>query len=232
VPPTATKSATHTATATGTRTNTPPHTATATVTPLDTATATETSTATSTATSTPTPLCGSNVVIADPYFAVTHNLNPPGDEKLKVKGRMQIIVTTPPIDPTAHGLTLTVTDADGAVLLSRFVPPGLSPGGGAPGWKSNAAGWKFQDSAGTLAAGVTKIKLSTKNGPGLVNFKSIGRAGNFQLPPPVTSLRLIVTLGGAHEAAIGQCGQVAFNAPAGPPPLCKLLAMDDRLKCR
>ena len=223
VPPTVTS----TASATATDTSTPVSTATASQTATDTPTATETNTPEATSTPTSTPLCGSGVVIADAVFQIRHNLDPAGDEKLKLKGRAQFVVLDPAIDPSAHGFTLTVTDLDGTVLLTRFVPPGA----GTPGWKSVARGWKFGDKNGTLAAGITKVKVS-EQALGLMKLKVVGRAGDFQIPDTVPSVRVIVTMGGAAEAAIGQCATVTFNPSGSAPPTCKFLSSADRLKCR
>jgi hypothetical protein len=193
---------------------------------------TRTTTATATGTITPTPLCGSGVVISDGRLQVGHNLDPAGDEIVKLSGAMQLTVFAPAIDPSVHGLTLTVVDrTTGAILVSKFVPPGLTPGGSAPGWRVSPTSWKFKDNTGTLAGGINKVKISQR-APGLLSFKVKGKNGAFQIPPPETALRLIVTMGGANEAAVGQCGQIDFNAFDDPPPHCAFLSVFDRLKCR
>jgi hypothetical protein len=180
---------------------------------------------------TPTPLCGSGAVIAEGRLNLSRNLNPPGDETVKLSGEMQLTALSPPIDPSVHGLTFTVLDDGGAVLFTRYVPPGQSPGGGAPGWRVGATRWKFTDATGALADGVNKVKV-TQRAPGLFAFKVKGRNGSFQVPPPDESLRLIVTMGGPTEAALGQCAEVAFNPFGGPMPACRFLSVFDRLKCR
>jgi hypothetical protein len=65
-----------------------------------------------------------------------------------------------------------------------------------------------------------------------MTFKVIGRAGAFQIPDTVASVRVIVTMGGPSEAAIGQCAEIDFNPSAGPTPNCRFLSSADRLKCR
>jgi len=228
---TATATATATATSPPTAADTGTATATPTATPSQTPTATATDTNTAAPTATPTPLCAGTVTITSGRLQITKNLDPAGDEKLKALGKMQLTVLSPPIDPTANGLTLYVTDPNGAVLLSRFVPPGLSSGGSAPGWHGTAGHWSYSDPAGTQAPGITRAKL-TQRAPGQLSFKFIGRSGNFQVPQSTTSVRLIVVAGGNAQAAAGQCGQVAFSASAGPPPSCEFMMAFDRLKCK
>ena len=231
---TATRTATPPATATRTRTTTatltPAATGTSTMTGTATATGTVTSTSASTATPTATPLCGSGVVIAEARLDVAHNLDPAGDEMLKIRGVMQLNVLAPPIDPVAHGFTLTATDANNAVLFTRFVPPGASSGGSAPGWRASSSGWRFKDGGATLAPGISQVKV-TQRGPGLMKIKIVGRNGAFEVPQSVTTLHLILTMGGPGEAALGQCATVAFSPASGPAPLCKFLSAFDRLKC-
>ena len=161
---TAVFTATATATATSTATPTPTRTATATA----TATVAATVTATASASPTPTPLCGSGILIDGARLDIAHNLAPAGDETLKVRGSMQL-PTAPTLDPAANGFSLTVLDANGALLFARFVPPGLSPGGGAPGWRSAATRWSFKDSGGALAGGIIKVTVKQKS-PGPVSY--------------------------------------------------------------
>ena len=150
--PTATGTITKSATPTGT--NTPVATATRTATPTRTDTRTATPTVTETApaspTATATPLCASNVVITNGRLDVAHDLNPSGDELFKARGEMTLTQLSPIIDLSLHGFTINVLDTNtGASLFSRFVPPGLTPGGTAPGWHIGGSGWKYNDKAGT-----------------------------------------------------------------------------------
>jgi hypothetical protein len=228
---TATATTTATATSPPTATDTTTATATRTATPTQTATATATDTNTAVPTATPTPLCAGNVAITSGRLQITKNLDPAGDEKLKALGKMQLTVLSPPIDPSVNGLTLYVTDPDGTILLSRFVPPGLSSGSSAPGWRGSSGHWSYSDPAATQAPGIKKAKL-TQRIPGQLSFKFIGREGDFQVPQSTTSVRLVVVAGGNAQAAAGQCGQVTFSASAGSPPSCEFMMGFDRLKCQ
>lgn len=225
--PTRTATATRTATDTRTVTLTPTRTQTFTITPTFTVTATATSTATlgnATPTDTPTPLCAGSAVITDARFDIARNLNPSGDERLKIRGEMMLTVQAPPIDPAANGFTITVTDLAGTILFSRFVPPGAA-------WRTTLTRWKFKDSTASLAAGINQVKV-TKTPSGSLKVKVIGKAGAFQIPQSTSSVRVILTAGGPAQAAIGQCATVSFNPPAGPAPLCQFLKVFDRVRCK
>lgn len=229
---TSTRTATPTVTLTPSRTLTPSATVThtATVTPTPTITGTATATV-PTATVTPTPRCGSSVVIAKARLAVRGLLSAPGAQGLKLKGAMLVNQLTPPLDPATNGFTFTVLDGQGTPLFSRFVPPGLSSSGGAPGWRASSRSWSYKDKTGAAAGGVQKVRV-TQSSPGLLSFKVIARTGAFPVPPSSRPLTLIVTPGDTTTAAQGQCGQVTFNLPGGPNPTCQFVALFDRVRCR
>jgi hypothetical protein len=214
-----------TRTPTGTRTATPTWSATATV------TVTETGTALPVATATPTPLCGSGVLIEEARLDVAHNLNPAGDETMKISGWMQLSQLSPAIDPSTHGFTLTVFGANGATLFSRYVPGGVSPSPGAPGWRAATGKWKFKDQTGSLAAGITKVNVKQR-APGLLTFKVLGKANAFQVPQANTHVALLITPGDAGTAAAGQCAMRTFGNANDGPPRCVFLASYNRFKCR
>jgi len=221
---TSTATATNTAVATATRTSTPTRTETR------TSTATASATAPSTQTSTPTPLCGSGVLITNARLDVAHNLNPGGDELIKIRGEMTLTQLSPVIDPALRGFSFSILDPSGAVLLTRSVPGGLSSGG-APGWRIGGSGWKYKDTDGTVAAGITKV-IVKQRGPGQLKFKVLGRGNAFQLPPSSPSVTLLVIPGDSTSAAAGQCAERVFNADGGMLPTCRFLASNDRVKCK
>ena len=135
---------TSTPTATDTPTQTPTLTATATATQTPTPTLTETATATATAT---TAVCTSGVTITEVKLKISRNLVPAGDERLKIKGEMQLAALSPPIDPVANGLEISVADQSGAPLFDLPIPGGAL-------WKVNSSGtrWTYKDRDGTSAA--------------------------------------------------------------------------------
>lgn len=244
--PTNTRTATVTSTSTGTATasNTPTRTTTATrsmtpsvtltpsytITPSRTVTATPTGTALPSAT--PTPICPSADPLENARLDVGRNLAPSGDESLKVRAEMLLSQTAPAIDPAANGFTLVVLDNDGAPLFSRYVPPGASPGGSAPGWRSSSRTWKFQDKNGTLAGGITKLLVKKSSFPGHLKVKLIARAGAFQVPLSSPGLTMMMAPGTAATAAAGQCAQRYFAPSSQPPPNCRFIKNGDRVSCK
>ena len=227
--PTGTASAT--ITATWTPTGVPTGTATATLTPTRTPTATATSgipaTNTPTATATPLVVCSGTNVLQKAKVKITHIETPAGDEKLLVKGEVQIQTIVPPvIDPIANGFTVALIDrGTNQVVLSRTVPPGA----GEPGWSGSAGKWKFLDRDGVLANGVTKVLLKDRSSdavPSYFKFKLLGKNANFQVA--TDNLELVVILGGPPQGTAGHCGRLPFN-PVAPDPACALGSTS--LKC-
>lgn len=229
--PTQTRTSTATRTNTATRTATPTWTQAATLTATATMTPTDTGTVVPPGSPTPTPPCASGVLIEEARLDVAHNLTPAGDETLKLSGWMQLAQLSPAIDPSVHGFTLTVFGANGATLFSRYVPAGLSPGAGAPGWRAKPGKWKFKDQAGSLAAGITKVDVKER-APGLLTFKVLGKANAFQVPQANSFVQMLITPGDATTAAAGQCATRTFGNAIAPPPRCQFLASYNRYKCR
>jgi len=172
------------------------------------------------------------VSITNGRLDVAHDLSPAGDELFKVRGEMTLTQVSPIIDLSLHGFTIYVLDAGtGATLFSRAVPPGLSSGGTAPGWRIGGSGWKYTDKSGGAVGGITKV-IVKQRAPGQLKFKVLGRDGAFQVPPTSPSITVVVVAGGAAEAANNQCAQGLFNADGGSAPTCRFLAGNDRVKCK
>ncbi|MDX2170604.1 MAG: metallophosphoesterase, partial [Deltaproteobacteria bacterium] len=228
--PTATRTTTATRTETATRTATPTWTPAATLTVSATASATATDTPPNTS-PTPTPACASGVLIEEARLDVAHNLDPAGDETIKLSGWMQLSQLAPAVDPAAHGFTLTVYAANGTTLFSRYVPAGLSPSPSAAGWKARTGKWKFKDKSGSLAGGITNVDVKQR-APGLFTFKVLGKAGAFQVPQVNSYVSMVIVPGDAATAAAGQCASRTFGSLIDPPPHCGFLASYNRYKCR
>jgi YVTN family beta-propeller protein len=248
--PTFTPTATWTFSFTPTPTATPAGTSTATFTPTPDGTSTVTSTPTLTSTATPsaTPSvpatftstpgagpCPSGISIDRTLLKVAKNDNPAGDEKLTAKGEFVVSNLTPAIDPLANGFTIHILDASNNTLVTRFVPPGASPGGGVPGWKANKAGtrWTFKDRDDALGLGISKVVVKdlSKRTPGLFKVVVKGKNANFQVMQE--DLELVLTLGGAAQQAANQCATRDFNPSSGPDPSCELKGTGNRtLKCK
>jgi hypothetical protein len=244
--PTRTPTMTPTQTATVTPTETPTNvvaaaTDTPTLTPTITPTRTETPTSgpsgtpteTSTATTTPTVSCPSGKLVDKAKVVVKNNLDPAGDEKLRILGRWQLVSLQPPVDPVTNGFSFTVYDPNGAILLSRAIPSGTPTTVGGPGWTTNKAGtkWTFVDKTGTIAGGITKVKVSQGGTGGLIKFKVIGANADFQIPPAQLPVRLLVILGGYDQAVAKLCATRTFNPALGTAPVCKLNSRGTTVVC-
>ena len=216
--PTATRTVTVTRTATST------FTATATRTPTGTTTAT--GSATPTATNTPLVVCNGSLVIQKAKLKVSRNLAPAGDERLTLKGELQLPSLIPTIDPIANGFTFAILDrATDQLLVTRTVPGGA----GEPGWSGSAPRWKFKDRDGALAGGVIKAQVKDRSSrtPGLFQFRVLGKDADFTLP--TDNLELVVILGGTTQGAGGQCARLDFNPGGTPDPACA--AVGSTIKC-
>jgi len=210
----------------------PSQTPLATSTPLSTrsptrsATITPSATITLSPTRTPTPRCPSGIVIGAAKVRVYHDTDPAGDESFKLHGQLQLGPLRAAVDPAANGFNFTVTAADGGVLFSRAIPPGLGTGRLGPGWFVNSGGskWTYRDLRGAALGGVTQVTVidHTTQTAGLIEF-SLSAKGNFQIAPNDLPPGLTVILGGAQQAAFGQCGSMAFNPADSARPFCKLL---------
>jgi hypothetical protein len=237
--PTSTPTATPTATHTPTHTpgpDTPTPTATPTRTPTNTPTQTFTPTATPTFTNTPLPTCANGFPLDEVRFKISRNLSPAGDEKLKLKGKMQLPTLVPAIDPVSNGFQLIVSDQNGMEIFSRTVPPGASAGGSAPGWSVNSSGtrWKFKDRNGSLAGGITKVQITRLHSAStdVFSVKVTGKDGAFQVGSGDLPVQVEVILGGTPQQAAGQCATVVFNPSSGPNPSCTRSSSGNRLSCR
>jgi hypothetical protein len=235
VTPTATDTPTHTPTnIPGADTPTP--TATPTQTPTSTPTETFTPTATATFTNTPHPTCANGIAIDEARLKISRNLEPAGDEKLKLKGEMQLLTLIPDVDPLSNGFELKVSDQGGTEIFSRIVPPGASAGGSAPGWRVNTAGtrWTFRDKTGTLAGGITKVQVTRVPSASVDVFKIkvTGKGGDFQVDSGEVPVQVELILGGSVQQASGQCATLAFNPNNGARPSCRLSSNGNRLSCR
>jgi DNA-binding beta-propeller fold protein YncE len=202
-------------------TNTPTETPTATPAPPTQTPTLAPPTLTPTITPTPTVGCASGIVIDEPRLKVARNPFPPGDERLTLMGQA---VFSPAVNPLADGLRFRVDDLNGAQIFSRTIPGGLN-------WKVNGSltKWSYRDRNGLLAPGITRIVILDRSSvmPGLYRVKVTGKNSDFRVMAGQIPVRMTIVLGNAT----GQCASVAFNAPVGPPPLCKLSSSFSSLAC-
>jgi hypothetical protein len=175
--------------------------------------------------------------MTDPLVIVTNNLNPMGDDRLRVSGRFQIANRAPAINPTVNGLSFTIYSRfNGTELLSFFVPPGARPSFAAPGWRVNSTGkrWSYEDREGTRTPGIRRVTVVHKTAIalGLYEVSVYGRQGNFHIEPNELPLRLDIVLGGEAQAAVGQCGIGFFNIETSRRPNCRARGQGEAISCR
>lgn len=175
------------------------------------------------------PAAGLSVVLEKPVLKIVRNLPPAGDERLKIKGRVNVAARLEgPIDPAADGVRFVVEDAGGNELFSRTVP-------GGSGWTVNAAGnrWKYRDSTAAAVPGVRKIVIreKTPRSPGEFVVRIWGRDGSFSVPPGSLPLHVRVAFGGT-ECGVAPCGARAFGSALGARPMCEERKGGDQVVCR
>ena len=166
-----------------------------------------------------------------------HNLDPAGDESLTISGRWRLVTTIPRINPIANGFRFAVYDNNGTLLYTRVVPPGLAPSRAAPGWHTNSrvTSWTFRDPSGTLAGGISTVRVrNTSNGaaPNRYSFAVHGKESDFQVQSSETPTQFTVVLGGQVQSDASQCARTAFGPTGGPAPACKLMRNGNVLSCR
>jgi hypothetical protein len=156
--------------------------------------------------------CTDGPGLAKARLTITRNDDPRGDERLHLRG----VLTLPgaEIDPRAHGIGLTITDAAGALVLARIVPAGAAPSKRAAGWTTDRRGrtWTFRDPEGTVAGGVTQVTVRrAAKGRWKLAVKA---AGTLRVPPARLPVHLAVALAAAPVDATGRCARTEVAATA------------------
>src|SRR5262249_45602681 len=104
--------------------------------------------------------CTSPVQVGKAKVVLTKIGAPGGDDKLKFAGTM-LIPTTPPIDPSAHGIRFMLTDALGGSVLDATIPGGPYVASAHAGWSRNASStsWTYKNSGNPtpLIGGIIKV---------------------------------------------------------------------------
>jgi DNA-binding beta-propeller fold protein YncE len=180
--------------------------------------------------------CLSSFTLDKPSLRLIKVLNPPGDERITLTGRLQAAPTAPPIDPLTYGLSFRVMDSLGNELFSRTIPPDESLNHDDPGWKVNRSGtrWAYRDSEGLLADGITTAVVIDKSRRtrGLFQFRISGKGADFQATAADAPLQFLVVLGNGVQTAADECGSIVFNPAAGVRPNCSVSNSQDAVRCR
>jgi YVTN family beta-propeller protein len=150
------------------------------------------------ATSTPFPCAGAPAGRAQ----VKRTLDAAGASTLVARGEATLGT---PLDPTATGIRLRVSDADGHTLFEGVL-------GGPAGWRSNRTGtrWTFKSPPGTPTDGVSRVSLRDRSSraPGLIAFKVTGIA----TPPQPAGVPLPLSFRFGLGAGADRCAPASFAA--------------------
>lgn len=172
----------------------------------------------------------------NPRVIIGNNDEPPGDDRLRVRGRFLVTNRVPAINPILNGLRFTIYSRfRDTELLSFVVPPGARPTRQSPGWKVNSIGtrWTYDDRGGLRTAGLRRVTVVHKSGiaVGLYEVSVWGINGDFHIEPFELPLRLDIVLGGGPQA--GQCGTGLFNIDSSSAPKCRTAGLfDAQISCR
>jgi len=148
-------------------------------------------------------------------LTMTRLLAPAGDDKVKFKGTVSGVPTSPAIDPVAHGVRFLVTDASGTALVDAIVPGGAS-------WRTNGStSWSYREKVSPVA-GIGKITLKSR-APGEFKFVISGRDGAYLAPTGAAVTATLVL--DPPLADSGQCGEATY-------PGCRILGGGAKLLCK
>jgi 6-phosphogluconolactonase (cycloisomerase 2 family) len=181
--------------------------------------------------------CSAGITIAKPRLRITKNLLPAGDEAITLSGEFTVASTAAPINPIAYGIRFRVNDSSGQPLFNRVVPRGAPIGAGRPGWTVNRAGttWTYRDAKGSNAAGITRVVVQHRTPattPGRYSVSITGKGSNFRVDPGSLPLQMLVILGGADQAALGQCASLSFQPAPAPSPSCSVASSGATVLCK
>jgi hypothetical protein len=173
------------------------------------------------------------VIATKAKITIQKLVTPPGDDKFKFSGYLQV-PETPFIDPrNNNGVRVLIHDSTGVQVLDALIPPGAYNVGNRAGWIVNGSATTFTyKNAGApvpLVQGVYKaqVKKSTKT-PGLVKFAVAGKTGSYPVVP--ANLPLIGTFViDAPYATTNQCGDALFS---GPVNVCTYTPTSGLVKCK
>ncbi len=165
--------------------------------------------------------CTSPKTIVKPKLTLGKLGAPSGDETLGLSGTTTV-PTTPAIDPSANGVRLMLTAANGASILDVTVPGGF-------GWLAHPTSWTYKNKSGF--SGITKIaiKKSTKVS-GLLKMTIKGAHGTIAVTPADLPLTATVVID-VPMATAGQCAEQKFTGPL-PTPLCAFNKKGTAVRCK
>jgi len=156
--------------------------------------------------------------------------DPPGDERIKIRGSASID-EMPALDPSKTGLLIQLVDGLGNATIDVTVPGGLIDLTTKIGWRRRGSNtWQYKGGTKTPPGGIERVILKDDpNEAGLIRFSIVGRNGTY--PAPAEAL-VTLSLGFAGPLApAGQCPQIRYN-DGGAGPRCLYTNGSTRFVCR
>jgi uncharacterized delta-60 repeat protein len=173
--------------------------------------------------------CTNGLALAKPVVRLANLDTPPGDDTVRIKGRLVFDPTRPPIDPRANGMRVILEGASGDVLFDVAIPPGTLVGPG-PGWRTSPSGASYLFKSPTAVGGLARrirVKLPPTR-PRQVEVQIDGHGQDFSHVAAAAPLRVTLVVD-PPGAVAGHCGEATFPGPA-PEPACSLAS--GQLLCR
>ncbi len=158
---------------------------------------------------------------AKPHLVMTRLDQPPGTQKLSIKGAFEIPIGGPPLTPATRGVHLRVVGHTGNLILDEHLPPGAFSAATASGWKGSATTFTYLDkTVPPLHNGIKKLVVAdhSEKTPGLITLAVSGDHGSYAVTAADEPLTVEFELNdtGTPSGAIpgiDQCGQAAFEMP-------------------
>jgi hypothetical protein len=180
----------------------------------------------------PEVYCVGGSVLGSASLRIGANLDPAGDERLFLSGKLVVSGNAPPIVPWQTGIRFGIYDKNGALIFDRMVPPGLAPNAQSPGWRVSGKRSGYRDRSGS-AGGIRRVIVrQSPSRPELYFFTASGRLGDFQIQPQHLPVRATVVLGNQENANAAQCASIAFRSPPEARPRCQASLTGRQVRCQ
>jgi cysteine-rich repeat protein len=156
--------------------------------------------------------------------------DPPGDERIKIRGSANIDAM-PPLNPAKNGLLIQLVDGLGGVTIDVTLPAVNLDRTTKVGWRHRGSNsWQYKGGTNDPPGGIQRVILKQDpNESGLVRFAISGRNGTYASP---AAALVTLSLGFAGSvASAGQCPQIQY-ADGGVGPHCLYVDSATRFVCR
>jgi len=155
----------------------------------------------------------------------------PSDDKLKVTAFFSLPPGTGFADvrPELRGARIVLETSTGSRLLDVVLPAGLYGSATRRGWRRAGKSWTFTDRSTSPTSGIDKVTITDRERPatpGAVKAVITGKRGAYPVAPAELPAQVVITLGDAHDAATGTCGESTFGAGQ-----CAFTGSGSKLRC-